>query len=101
MQAKSITTAILSVAAFAAITVAAPSYAAEPAGSNVRSAISGAVGDSSPDLKATIRGNNVYLSGWAHNSADVSKAISAASRVDGVKRVYNGGVRTWSSRNDI
>lgn len=115
MQAKSVFQALVAAAALAAsvqagaaigdiqVSAVTPTLvaAAEPVGAHVTSAISRAVGESSPELKATVQGDRVHLSGWARDNADLSKAIAAASRVDGVKRVVVGGVRLWSTRNEI
>jgi osmotically-inducible protein OsmY len=66
--------------------------------SNVKAAISQAVGEKSPDITVANRDGFISLGGWARTGEDVSRAMHVALAVDGVKQVYNDGVRLWSSR---
>ncbi len=67
--------------------------------SKVKAAISQAVGEKSPDITVVNRDGFISLGGWARTGADVSQAMHVALAVDGVKQVYNDGVRLWSSRS--
>jgi BON domain len=67
--------------------------------SNVKAAIFQAVGEKSPDITVANRDGFISLGGWARTGEDVSRAMHVALVVDGVKQVYNDGVRLWSSRS--
>jgi osmotically-inducible protein OsmY len=67
--------------------------------SNVKAAIFQAVGEKSPDITVANRDGFISLGGWARTGSDVSQAMHVALAVDGVKQVYNDGVRLWSSRS--
>jgi osmotically-inducible protein OsmY len=70
----------------------------DPLASNVKAAILQAVGQKSPDITVANRDGFISLGGWARTGADVSRAMNVTLAVNGVKQVYNDGVRLWSSR---
>lgn len=97
-----VATAIVIGGSFAAAATEPPlgainSKATADVSSAVKAAISAAVGRTSPGITVTDRNGVISLGGWAVDGLDLRRAMNAALRVPGVRRVFNDGVKLLST----